>query len=504
MKKNLLFLFITAISSMTALAQYAGKLDSTFGKNGIVTTNIDSAAESAYAVALQNDGKIVVAGYAFVVDDDFAIARYNKDGSLDSTFNKKGSVTTHTGLNNNVLRCVAIKKNGKIVVAGNSVLGTNNNFTVAQYNANGKLDSTFGTNGITVTPIGVSYNNLNAMALQKDGKIVVAGYAYIGSTPDFALIRYNMDGMVDTTFGGDGIVTTAVGTSEDIASSIAIQDDGKIVAAGNSISSTTNRDFALVRYNTNGSLDSSFSQDGIVTTAWSASNDIISSMVIQPNGKILATGSASRIGKIDIAIARYNSDGTIDSTFSGDGIQFFQLSKNSDNGGAICLQPNGKIIFTGWSNSNVAYNLVRVDSNGNIDYSWGDSGIVRNPSVPSGLISALVLQPNGRLIAVGYLNSPKQSLFALVRYQTELSSDIKDLQLDPFLIYPNPVSSTLNVKNKFGRLLIKISDYSGKQIYHSMTDSESVDIDVSQFENGVYFLELKSEKMIRLQKFIKL
>ena len=215
-----------------------GSLDTSFDTEGKVTTALGSAGNGAQSVAIQSDGKIVVAGSSNdndVSGDDFALARYNTDGSLDTSFDTDGKVTTAIGSSNDRAYSVAIQSNGKIVVAGNSSNGGFNTvFALARYNTDGSLDTSFDTDGKITTAIGSATDTAYSVAIQSDGKIVAAGYSYNGSNNDFALARYNTDGSLDTSFDTDGKITTAIGLEADLAQSVAIQSDGKIVAAGSS------------------------------------------------------------------------------------------------------------------------------------------------------------------------------------------------------------------------------------------------------------------------------
>ena len=182
-------------------------------------------------------------------------------GSLDLSFDTDGKVITNMGSSDCAANAVVIQSDGRIVAVGYSGNGSTYDFAIARYNTDGGLDTTFDTDGKVTTAIG-SYNTAFAVALQSDGKIIAAGSAN-GSQMDFALVRYNTNGSLDTTFDIDGKVITAVGNFTDVAYSVAIQNDGKIVMAGYS-SNGSNDDFSLVRYNTNGSLDSTFDNDGKV------------------------------------------------------------------------------------------------------------------------------------------------------------------------------------------------------------------------------------------------
>jgi uncharacterized delta-60 repeat protein len=238
-------LLITVGAHPVAAAE--GDLDTSFDSDGKVTTDIGGIDNRARSVAIQSDGKIVAAGYSNPGSNyDFTLARYNTDGTLDTNFDSDGKVTTAIGSGTDQAFSVAIQSDGKIVAAGYSNNGSNDDFALVRYNTDGSLDTSFDSDGKVTTAIGGSDDRAHSVAIQSDGKIVVAGHSDNGSNEDFALVRYNTDGTLDTSFDSDGKVTTAIGSASDFARSVAIQSDGKIVAAGRSTGS--NDDFALVRY----------------------------------------------------------------------------------------------------------------------------------------------------------------------------------------------------------------------------------------------------------------
>lgn len=314
-----------------------GSLDTTFDGDGKVSTAIGLAGRQdlAHAVAVQPDGKVVVAGQA--IDGAgwyyFALVRYNADGSLDTTFDGDGKVTTSDGVESgdDNAYAIALQPDGKIVVAGTA---SGYDFAVLRFNTDGSLDTTFDGDGRSIIDIfSLDRETAYSVALQGDGKIVAAGFANGMSGADFAVVRLNADGTLDTSFDTDGKATTAVSpsTNEDVARALMIQSDGKIVAAGYGyMGGTTGHDFALVRYNADGSLDTSFDTDGIVTTAVgpSTSTDYAYAATIQADGKIVAAGFTSSTGSSDLAFARYNADGSLDTGFSGDGIATIDLGAN--------------------------------------------------------------------------------------------------------------------------------------------------------------------------------
>jgi uncharacterized delta-60 repeat protein len=341
-----------------ALVRYDtdGTLDTSFGTGGQVTTNFGSSSEIR-SITLQSDGKIVAAG---VSDDNFAIARYNSNGTLDNTFSGDGKLTTDIGSFDGI-SSIAIQSDGKIVAVG----GSGNNFAIARYGTNGDLDNTFSGDGKLTTDFGSSLESFESVVLQSDGKIVAAGY----SDGNFALARYGTNGDLDDTFSIDGKVTTNLGAIEEI-NSIALQSDGKIVAAGYSGS-----DFFIARYKTNGDLDDTFSGDGIVTTDIDSSDDGLNSVVVQSDGKILTAGYTDNAGfSYLMVIARYNTDGTLDLTFSGDGIQTTAVGSSDDSATAIALQTDGKIVAAGYSEYGSGFEFAVVRYLGSSSGGGGSGG----------------------------------------------------------------------------------------------------------------------------------
>jgi uncharacterized delta-60 repeat protein len=233
-----------------------GSTDTTFGTNGYVyTTTYPGHISYPTSIAVQADGKIVVAGYDTPANgstSDFAIVRYNTNGSLDSSFDGDGIARVgFVGYSSDFAKAVKIQADGKIVVAGYSNVGTYGfeNFVMARLNTNGSMDSSFGSGGLVKTGFGTGHAFANAMVIQVDGKIVLAGKANPVWDDDFALARYNSNGSLDTTFGTGGMVTTSFGPGEDVADVVAIQN-GKIVLAGTTYNSNgVSRMIALARYN---------------------------------------------------------------------------------------------------------------------------------------------------------------------------------------------------------------------------------------------------------------
>ena len=274
---------------------------------------------------------------------DFALARYNADGSADSSFGNEGKIITYFS-SYAAVNALAIQSDGKIVAVGGAHFalpgGTS---ALARYNTDGSLDSTFhGGRFITNFPGGGSW--AGAVAIQSDEKIVIAGVLYAGNNWDFALARYNTDGTLDSTFGTAGKVTTDFYGGKDYASGLAIQLDGKIVAAGVVDGVMGDKDFALARYNIDGTLDTNFGINGKVTTDFYGSDDEAYALVIQFDEKIVVAGSAEDSSpSTNFALARYNSDGSFDSAFGNAGRIISYFSGHSE-AKALAIQFDGKIV----------------------------------------------------------------------------------------------------------------------------------------------------------------
>lgn len=328
-----------------------GTRDDTFGSGGLAILILPDV-EEARAVALQNDGKIVVAGVAGESSDrDFMLARFNVDGSLDTDFGNQGVVEVGFRLERpDEATAVAIQPDGKIVVGGmHSDIGTG--FAVARLNRDGSPDQTFGARGWVVSGYAPSplLSTVGGVALQQDGRIVIAGSTVRSGMPeDFGLARLKPDGTLDTSFDGDGRVITDFGPgNQDQAFGIAVQKDGKIIAAGGTESAAAGAHFALARYLKNGRLDPAFDQDGRVTTGPGAAGGA-RALAIQQDGKIVATGAATAEGSRvqGFALARYRRNGSLDPRFGAAGVA---LEEFGGPGGArsVALQRDGRIVAVG-------------------------------------------------------------------------------------------------------------------------------------------------------------
>ncbi len=432
---------VAALLGAAAASTFAvGNLDKTFGTNGKAITPIGNASDKGFAVAVQPDGKIVVAGASYNnADFDTAVARYNADGTPDQTFGTGGKKVVNLSPSGESINAITLQADGKIVVAGGVIVGSEANFSVVRLNTDGSLDTSFDSDGSANTPVGATgvFDVANAVTIQTingEEKIVAAG----SSGQDFAVVRYNADGSLDTTFDTDGIVITSIQSSIDNASGVAIQrlanGEDKIVVAGstrfNAGGGSFNDDIAVARYNTNGTLDTTFDTDGKAITNISAT-DAARDVVIQKFGdltKIVVGGISMRASFLDFTLVRYNENGAVDTTFGTNGRAVTAIGNNEDQIHALALQPDNKIVAAGFARTgtngvNEDFALARYNANGTLDTAFGSCGKIIT-AIASGngvdLAWGVALQPDGKVVAAGYTQVSVSPVvnedFAVLRY----------------------------------------------------------------------------------------
>ncbi len=396
-----------------------GDIDTTFGVNGgYYVTDLAGAQldERPNDVAIQSDGKIVVVGYrdgAAAFTSDHLVTRFNADGSLDTTFSGDGYFTVGDVGQYGSSQAVAIQSDGKIVVAGGAGVSSSTAF-IFRLEPDGDLDPTFSGDGIQTI---ISTGTVQSMALASDGKIVVSTYFGGGAFPSGYLtyvIRLNTDGSLDTSFDGDGkrLINDVTSQTVHYPYGTAIQTDGKIVVAGRTSTNITLFDIVMVRLNTNGSFDTSFDGDGVVRTQLANQESQARSVLVQSDGKIVVGGGISQLftTNMDPGILRYNSDGSLDTTYDGDGYRIFEVIANNEDYyfNEIKRQSDGKYlgIAAGVAsyptfNRNDFY-IVRMNSDGSPDDSFDANSVVRSQWCEGA--KGLELQSNGAIVAIGSLD----------------------------------------------------------------------------------------------------
>ncbi len=453
--------------SISAFSQ-AGTLDSTFGTNGTLIINTGHRYSAGNAVAIQSDGKILVGGSAAddVLFKDFALVRYMPDGTPDNTFGTNSVVVTDLGIENGEANSIAIQPDGKIILAG--FYGSNgaSNFTLVRYFPDGSIDNTFGKSGIVNMDF-AGYDIGHAIVLQPDGKIVDAGASYPYDL-DHEVVRFTTDGSLDDTFGSGGKTVTPIGSGDDAAYSVALQQDGKIVSGGYAnVEGYVN--FALVRYNENGFPDSTFGVNGIVANEHGFGKGV----GVQADGKILLCGYSHN----DFALIQYNSDGSVDSSFGTDGVAITDFSGNFDLGNAMVILPEGKIVIAGESDVALEgdFALAQYNPDGSADKSFGSKGKLTTSFGNSSSAHAIALQPDGKVVAAGVVDDSAGTSIAVARYTDGFGTAVQSIPaiLNSISISPNPFHDFATVEYALlqdEKLAARLTDASGSTIQNIFSD----------------------------------
>jgi uncharacterized delta-60 repeat protein len=405
----------------------SGALDPTFGSGGIVKTALTRTGDYAHGLLLQSNGDLIAYGDADTGTQSspdvasFGLARYTPNGSLDTTFGNRGVVVTSKVGGTAVTGAevegppagvsqAALQSDGKIVAVGNGRY-------LIRYNSNGSLDAAFGSRGLVTVPSGFSVDS--ALFQPNNGDIVVGG----NYNSAFALLRYTPHGALDPTFGSGGEVVTPAAAGG--IGSLALEN-GDIVAGGGG---------ALARYTLSGNLDTTFGSGGIVTSPVG-----ITSLLVQPNGQIVAVGNDGGWG-----LARYNVNGSLDSTFGSGGIVTSSIN-GDDVADASALQSNGQIVVVGWSLNTIQFEVGVYNPNGSADTSFGSGGFVSQPgfSGTNGTIDldfggGVVIQSDGKIVTASSGNANMSSDFLLARYGPSAA------QIGSFTASPDPVTAGSNV-----------------------------------------------------------
>ena len=396
-----------------------GDLDTTFSGDGKVVVDPTTGIDTPTAMALQPDGKVVVVGDA---GGSMGALRLTSGGAVDNSFSGDGFQRITFGNDGSQANAVAIQPDGKIVLAGSVNPGS---VGLVRLLATGMLDTSFGTGG-TARFTFLSSSTAYGLVVLPDGKLVIAGIASSFNN-DFLLARFNADGTIDPSFGTNGSVTVNSGDLNDFAYALARQSDGKLVIAGTSGFDT----FTIARFTEGGAPDGTFGTGGFVDTEVGPDGSVAHALAIQPDGKLVAVGyacvsSATGCSFDDhgFAISRYLSNGNQDSTFSGDGEAVFELGEGGAEAHGVAIQPDGRIVLVGESIvTELRLTLLRLTTAGAKDTAFGGGdGVVTTDFVFGGEQGpAVLLQPDGKILAL----DEAQQKYAVVRYLGESTDATK-------------------------------------------------------------------------------
>jgi uncharacterized delta-60 repeat protein len=437
---KLLLFVILVFGTVTQIFAAAGDLDLSFGEDGIVNTDSGNTSESLIDLAVQTDGKLVAIGYSGTgggANQRIVIVRYNVNGTIDTTFGTSGRVIIPQRMPGQI----ALQPDGKIVFVSPYGASPFANFYVGRLNTDGSFDTTFGGTGTINLNLRGTDDRANYVKVQPDGKIMVGGTssrALSGSVDDAALVRFNPNGSLDTSFDGDGKLFSTVAPQGQTESRFRFifQPDGKILHVGGLISYDMNNQYALqeflvVRYNPDGSLDTTFDTDGVVVTRFDAPQSTRTdagggSVVLQSDGKIVVAGTAylhNAPNSAMVAVARYNTDGSPDSSYGSGGKALISYSSSTvSTANEIEIQADNKIVIAGNSSSNSSSNptVARLGTNGSLDTSFSGDGwnVVTGPPNSSSSANSIVIQPGGKIVIGGHNYWFNDTEFLLARFES--------------------------------------------------------------------------------------
>ena len=429
-----------AWDSLAVAFTAAGQLDATFNASespGYDVLEVGSNRASAFASVLQPDGKLLVAGMITnesAPGSGFAVAvvaRYLPDHTLDTTFGSGGQV-----FYNGAATSIALAGDGKIVTAGYSYTVINGATTTvtsfARLLPNGTFDTTFGTNGVSFIPgNGTGLENIHGIAVQPDGRIVAGGSSEVGAFSDIKafFMRLTVSGQLDPTFSDDGRARIPLTSGRNWINAVALQADGKILAAGYSepgSSGTSPPSFTLARINADGSLDTSFGSGGLTRTVIDGTTSEAMAMARQPDGRIVLAGRSFASPTRNFALARYLPDGTLDTSFGTGGTVTSDFG-NHDDAYAVALLANGQIVAAGQSGGQFA--VARYSASGAPDPAFGTGGVtIFAINAGSDIARAVTVGLDGKL----HVSGSASGVLAVARLSNELStSGPGDLSVSP-------------------------------------------------------------------------
>lgn len=409
MKHIAFSLFILFISTTLAIAQ-SGSPDTGFANSGIFTSQIDTTPDEAKALAIQADGKIVTAGYiglsgvSGTTAEDFYLRRFNADGSPDTDFGDDGIVIQDLSGGTDAAWDVEIQSDGKILATGFGWQSWERAL-VMRFNTNGSMDTDFSGDGMAAIEIGGFIDRLWDIEIQDDGKIVGCGTCFVsGSNNDWCAMRLNPNGTLDNTFGNGGVLTLDLGAVQVSAEDLAILDDGRILMAGYGyVDGAYLMQFAML--NSDGSLDESWSEDGLVEVSINNVDDALKSIAIQEDGKILGGGYSRTGNDYDFALVRLNADGTLDETFGDGGHVITPVSTWNDFIESIYLKPDGQIVAGGHAftdENGFDFVVAMYTPDGSLQTAFGSDGIATTALSPNeDYILEVKSAPDGNILAAG-------------------------------------------------------------------------------------------------------
>lgn len=428
-----------------------GTIDNTFGTDGALRFNVGNGQSFIMDSKVQPDGKTVFTGYSWASNftGDFVAIRLNADGTFDNTFGTNGIVVLDDG-KNEVASALTILPNGKIILAGY----VNDNFAMAQLNTDGSLDADFGIGGWVVTPISSTFSYASSIGVLSNGDIILGGFVYAGNGTQMAAVKYRANGNIDTAFGTNGVVAFNLSESTDFVSGVGIQADGKILLAGHAYAGTNplRYDITIVRLNSNGSFDNSYGTNGVARAKVVQNGENYTSKLgMQPDGKPVVAGTTVEGNSWNACLVRFNTDGTLDSSFGTNGKISLDINNEDQEGRAIALPEDGSFIIGGYSYD--------------------------------------------KTLDISYMMAAKYK-------QVQLG--VSDLNKGQVSLYPGVATHeiTINLGNSTKGAEVSIYNISGQKVV-SEKIGNTAKINVENWTPGTYLVQIKTGDQVSTKKFIK-
>lgn len=515
MKIKLLFLFCLVIVTKNSFSQTI-TLDTSFGVNGKVINSFAPQNDGLNSLLIQNDGKIIVSGLQdYSLSGNVFISRFNIDGTLDNSFGVNGYVLTQLVSETGGSCIIKLQNDGKILITGSKSPSVNSSFfdfATMRYNSDGTIDTSFGINGLVVTDLFATGDFSNAIDVQSDGKIIVAGSTYVGTKTVPSILRYLNNGTLDTSFGTNGKALLGLfdpNNSESTACIKVLSDNSIILGIFTSALETLEDylNFGVIKVTNNGLLDSTFGTNGHVLTDFGFKDYIRS--VDEFEGKIIALGYSSNTGVgTKMAIAKYLPNGSLDSSFGINGL--VNANKNGtslyDAISGLKVLSDGKMLCAGYTASSTAdFLLIKFNVDGSVDTNFNSVGYLSTDfNGFNDLGAAVAIGNDGKIVCAGITTVGSNYDTALSRYTVEsLSNEVYNENL--VTVYPNPFTDSINITSKnldFANTSVEIYDSNGKLISNFKLNSSEVSLkDI--LSNGNYFLKISSQGKSEIIKLIK-
>jgi uncharacterized delta-60 repeat protein len=518
MKKLLIINFL--LFSHIYVNSQIGFQDPGFGNNGILTTTISPKNDYGLRLCVLDDDSFILAGSATTVSGDrcFAMAKYSRDGELYTSFADGGIMTEDLGIGDDVINSAIVTEGGKILVTGRTHQ-IDYDIVFARYTATGLVDSSFGINGKVIIDYGFGDDRGVDIAIEDQNIIIGAFVTSYDSLKHFSVIKADLNGNPVPSFGNGGIVVADTGTENSFLTDMQIMDDGKILLVGycdvEDTGNGDNWDIFMIRYNNDGTLDESFGTGGIKQASCLDLEDFPYSVSIQSGNKLIVCGSGDTNSDSYITLLRFLTNGDIDTTFGESGHVITSIGVYDDAEPSL-VQPDNKIIIGGYTTEGPgnAYEFLvaRYNPDGKLDSTFGTNGWTKSSNGPNtnqyGF--TLAFQSNYDILLAGGTKENDGGFydFMTVRYIGDHTLGLTDLNENNTLelnIFPNPATnlSYLNFTlTETDVLNVELIDLQGRMILQILK-KQSFDkgkhnepLNLSSLPPGNYILLLRGNKFM--------